>query len=158
MRHTLPILLLSALISCLSLAAQERIPVQVISVSDGDTFWAEDAQGQKIKFRPIGFDCPEEANFGRPAEPYNEEATAYTTSLIMDQKIYVQYDIEQADKWGRHLVYVWLEDGRLFNEEILRAGWAVVATYPPNVAHVERFTTAQREAREQGRGMWAQHH
>jgi len=147
-------LLILLLICQLSLTAQDLIPVTVTKISDGDTFWAKDVSGENIKFRPIGFDCPEEFNFGRPAEPFNQEATAYTTSLIADQTVFVEYDIQQADKWGRHLVYVYLEDGRMLNELILQADWAQVATYPPNIKYVERFTAAQRQAREQGRGMW----
>lgn len=134
--------------------AQERMPVTVTKVSDGDTFWATDASGDKIKFRPIGFDCPEEANFGRPAEPYNEEATAYTESLIENQTVYIEYDIQKTDKWGRHLVYVYLDDGRMLNEEILSSGWARVATYPPNVRYVHRFVKAQKSAIADSRGMW----
>jgi len=42
----------------------------------------------------------------------------------------------------------------MLNELILQADWAQVATYPPNIKYVERFTAAQRQAREQGRGMW----
>ena len=147
-------LLLLLIFSSISIVAQDRIPVTVYHISDGDTFWAKDASGAKIKFRPIGFNCPEEANFGKPAEPFNEEATAYTSSLIANQTIYVEYDVQSKDQWGRHLVYVFLSDGRMLNELILQAGWAQVATYPPNVKYVDRFRAAQQEAREQGRGVW----
>ena len=147
-------LFLLLLISSISIIAQDRQPVTVTHITDGDTFWGKDASGEKIKFRPIGFDCPEEANFGRPAEPFNVQATAYTISLIADQTVYVEYDIQQTDKWGRHLVYVYLPDGRMLNELILRDGWASLATYPPNIKNVDPFTVAQQEARERGRGMW----
>jgi len=83
-------LLILLLICQLSLTAQDLIPVTVTKISDGDTFWAKDVSGENIKFRPIGFDCPEEFNFGRPAEPFNQEATAYTTSLIADQTVFVE--------------------------------------------------------------------
>jgi len=141
---------------CLSstILAQDRFSVTVTKVSDGDTFWATDTKGENIKFRPIGFNCPEESNFGKPAEPYNEEATAYTDSMIMDKTIYVEYDVQKTDKWGRHLVYVYLEDGRMLNEEILKDGWAELATYPPNVKYVERFKDAYRNARVSEQGMW----
>lgn len=136
-------------------SAQDKIPVVVTKISDGDTFWASDRAGQSIKFRPIGFNCPEESNFGKPAEPFNEEATAYTTSMIMGDTVMVEYDVQQSDQWGRHLVYVYLHDGRLFNEEILKAGWAEVATYPPNIKYVDLFIKAQSEGRNNKNGMWA---
>ena len=142
------------LLFTLSLAAQERYPVHVTKIVDGDTFWATDANGQRIKFRPIGFDCPEKSNFGRPAEPYNHEATAYTSNLIADQTVDVEYDVQTTDQWGRHLVYVYLSDGRMLNEEILKAGWAQLATYPPNIRYVNRFRSALHIAREQNKGIW----
>ena len=132
----------------------QRFPIEVIKISDGDTFWAKDESGEKIKFRPIGFNCPEKSNFGKPAEPFNEEATAYTTSMIMDKTVYVEYDIQKTDRWQRHLVYVFLEDGTMLNEQILKDGWAELATYPPNVKYVDRFRVAARMAREEKKGMW----
>jgi len=149
------ILFVITLLTGLSAAAQDRVRVAITKISDGDTFWATDESGTNIKFRPIGFDCPEEANFGRPAEPFNEEATAYTASLIENQTVFVEYDIELSDQWGRHLVYVFLSDGRMLNEEVLLAGWARVATYPPNVKYVERFVSAQKIAIAEHKGMWS---
>ena len=42
----------------------------------------------------------------------------------------------------------------MFNETLLREGYAQVATFPPNVKYVDRFLEAQREAREAGKGLW----
>ena len=42
---------------------------------------------------------------------------------------------------------LWLSDGRMFYEVLLREGYAQVTTFPPNVKYVERFQEAQREAR-----------
>jgi endonuclease YncB( thermonuclease family) len=51
---------------------------------------------------------------------------------------------------------VWLPDGRLVNEILVREGWAMVLTIPPNVKYVDRFLRAQQEARAASRGLWAQ--
>lgn len=48
---------------------------------------------------------------------------------------------------------MWL-DGGLFNERIVADGYAVVATFPPNVKYVDRLLAAQRVARDDGRGLW----
>ena len=42
------------------------------------------------------------------------------------------------------------------NAELVAAGYAEVATYPPNVRHRETFMTRQREARQARRGLWAE--
>jgi len=128
--------------------------IQVTKIVDGDTFYGRSSGGEVIKYRPIGFDTPEESNFGKPAEPYNEEATAHFTTMIGGKTVLVKYDVQQLDKYGRHLVYVYLLDGTFVNVEMLRAGWATVMTYPPNVRHVKEFRAAYKEGRESGRGMW----
>ena len=57
------------------------------------------------------------------------------------------------DRYGRTLAYVWVND-RLFNERLVRAGFATVSTFPPNVRYVERFVAAERSARNHDRGLW----
>jgi hypothetical protein len=42
----------------------------------------------------------------------------------------------------------------MFNETLLQEGYAQVATFPPNVRHVDRFVGAQKEARTASRGLW----
>ena len=61
--------------------------------------------------------------------------------------------MERLDRFGRTLAYVWL-DGELFNERIVREGYANLSTFPPNVRYVDRFTDAQRLAREEQLGLW----
>jgi micrococcal nuclease len=65
----------------------------------------------------------------------------------------LQFDVERIDPFGRTLAYVWLGD-ELFNETLVREGYAFVTTYPPNVRYVERLRAAQREARSALRGAW----
>jgi hypothetical protein len=38
---------------------------------------------------------------------------------------------------------------------MVRQGYAMIYTYPPNVKYTEEFIKAQKEAREDGRGLWA---
>jgi micrococcal nuclease len=42
----------------------------------------------------------------------------------------------------------------MFNETLLREGYAQVATFPPNTRYLNRFEEVQKEAREDGRGIW----
>ena len=57
-------------------------------------------------------------------------------------------------RYGRLLRYVWLEDGSIVNATLVAEGYAQVATYPPDVRYVDRFTELQRMARAEGRGLW----
>jgi hypothetical protein len=56
-------------------------------------------------------------------------------------------------KWQCSFEEVWLGD-ELFNQTLVREGYAFVTTYPPNVRYVDWFGAAQREARSAGRGVW----
>lgn len=66
----------------------------------------------------------------------------------------IEFDIQTRDKYGRLLGYMYLSDGRMINEEIVKAGYGNVMTVPPNVKYQERFLKAYREARENKRGLW----
>ena len=65
----------------------------------------------------------------------------------------LEFDVERRDRYGRTLAYVWIGD-ELLNRTLVAEGYATVTTYPPNVKYVDRFTAAQREAREAGLGVW----
>lgn len=129
-------------------------PWFITRIVDGDTFYAQSGDGEEVKFRPIGFDCPETGRrSGRP-EPFHQEATQFTTETLLGKVVYLEYDIDSKDQFGRDLVYVFLADGRLFNEEILRAGWAKLRTMPPNVKYAESMYDAMKEAQVHQRGIW----
>ena len=52
------------------------------------------------------------------------------------------------------LAYVYLENGEMLNEKLVKEGYAKVATYPPNVKYVEKFESLQKQARENKVGFW----
>jgi micrococcal nuclease len=54
------------------------------------------------------------------------------------------------------LAYVWLDKDRknMVNEIMVKEGYALVYTYPPNVKYVDRFIQAQKIARENKKGLW----
>jgi micrococcal nuclease len=66
----------------------------------------------------------------------------------------LEFDVQERDRYGRLLAYVYLEDGTFVNAEILRQGYGVLLTVPPNVKFAEEFLEIQRQAREAGRGLW----
>jgi len=138
------------------LQAQVSDTVTITRIVDGDTFWAHSAmQGRDVKYRPIGINTPELANFGKPEQPFAREATNYMKSLIKKgDRVIVIYDVQKLDRYNRDLVYAHTMSGLFINAELVRAGWAQVATYPPNIMHVDTYVQLQKEAREEGRGMW----
>ena len=128
------------------------IAAKVVRVIDGDTLEVQ-FNGKTEKVRLIGVDTPETVHPTIGEEPYGKAASNFTKSQLEGKQVTLELDVQERDQYGRILAYVWL-NGKLFNEVLLREGYAQVATYPPNVKYVEKFTAAQKEAREAGRGLW----
>ncbi|MVZ66733.1 nuclease [Sphingobacterium sp. DK4209] len=130
--------------------------VRVASYIDGDTFWAIRADSTRMKIRLIGIDAPETKTvFNKKKHPYGAVSKAYLTEVLSKSpSVSLKFDVDSLDRYGRTLAYVFLEDGTFLNELMLRKGHAMTMTIPPNVKHQELLLAAQREARENGRGLW----
>jgi len=68
--------------------------------------------------------------------------------------ITIEFDAQQRDRYSRLLGYVYLSNGKMLNEEIVKAGYATVMTIPPNVKYHDRFLRAYKQAKERRRGLW----
>lgn len=112
---------------------------KVLRVVDGDTIEV-DFNGVEEKVRMIGIDTPESVH---PDSDKNTEAgitaSEYTKSMLEGKYVTLEFDVQERDMYGRLLAYVYL-DGVMFNETLLEEGYAELATYPPNVKYVDRFT------------------
>ncbi len=140
---------------------------QVVSATvtrhtDGDTAWFRLEDGTEEKVRFTGIDTPEV--FGQ-AEEYGAEASAYTAQAIpIGATVWLETDVRLRDRYDRLLAYVWLErptDGsvaevreHMLNARLLRDGYALLLTLPPNVKYIECFTDVATEARDEQRGLW----
>lgn len=130
------------------LASQGAI-VTVKRVIEGDTIEISPAVEGKNVVRLIGIDAPEAGE-----QPFGAPAVAQANSIIGGRKVALGFDTEKTDQAGRLLAYVRLPGGALFNEHMVRAGYAQVAISPPNVRFEEELRAAQREARESNTGIW----
>ena len=126
----------------------ETLEGRVVSVHDGDTMQVDVGGGRREKVRLVGIDAPEISQ-----EPWGTRSRDFTRALALGKDVRVETDVQPRDRYGRLLGYVYA--GRTFvNLEAIKAGHAVLLTYPPNVKHVDAFTAAQAEARAKGRGVW----
>ena len=89
----------------------------VSRVIDGDTIELIDG----IKIRYIGINTPE------VNQPGGKEATEANRALVEGEKVRLEYDVQQQDKYGRTLAYVSLEDGTFVNAELVKQGYAQCA-------------------------------
>jgi micrococcal nuclease len=127
------------------------VPRHVERVIDGDTLMLEG----HVRVRLIGVDTPETKHPRKPVEPLGPEASEFTRSQVENRDVTLQFDRERRDRYGRVLAYVYV-DGKLLNEEIIRAGFSRAETkYKFDRAMALRFLEAEAEAREAGRGIWS---
>lgn len=128
----------------------------VQKVVDGDTFWVNDGTLKGMKVRLIGVDAPESRkSFKKEIGYFGLEAKNYLKTLLNGQKVRLEYDLQKKDKFGRTLAYVFLHDDTFINAYLVKNGYAMVMTVPPNVKYAEYFLRLQKEARENERGLWS---
>ena len=123
----------------------------VLSITDGDTIRVDRGFGSE-PVRYIGINTPE------VGDPGGSEATAENTRLLEGMEVILEKDISETDQFDRLLRYVWIDTGdswTFVNLELVRRGFAQVATYPPDVRFTELFLDAEQDARADGDGLWA---
>ena len=128
---------------------------RVVKVVDGDTIHVR-VGSRRIKVRYIGMDTPETHKPGTPVQCFGRAATAYNSRLVSGRQVELRTDVETRDRYGRLLAYVYRRpDGLFVNAELVRRGYAVILTIPPNVSHAAELLRLERAARAAGRGLWS---
>ena len=135
---------------------KENIFYTVSKITDGDTFYVMTKNSEKFKIRLIGINAPESYNVGKKfrKEYFGKEAKIFVTNLLKNKKVKLIFDVQKTDRYGRILAYAYLENGVFLNQYLVENGFAVVATFPPNVKYVEVFTKAEKLARKKEVGLW----
>ncbi len=147
--------------------ATELIPAKVLYVLDGDTIKVF-VNGKRESVRLIGIDTPE-SRINRRAKwqakdlnknvyeivKLGKKAKSFVKTLVKKgDTVYLEFDIQQRDRYRRLLAYVWLQDGRILNREIICNGYAMPLTVPPNVKYADEFLWCYQTAREAKIGLW----
>lgn len=122
----------------------------VAKVVDGDTISL--SSGEVIRY--IGIDTPETKHPSLPVQCFGTEASTKNKELVEGKAVRLEKDISETDRYGRLLRYVWAGD-IFVNEYLVRQGYAQISTYPPDVKYQDLFLQAQKEARDNKRGLWA---
>ena len=134
----------------------------VIKVIAGDTFKASFGNGaSEVKIRLIGMDTPESVHADETKNnEYGVMSSDYTKSLLQEgQTVYVEYDKEMTDKYGRTLAYVWLSQDttvlyNMLNARLIADGYAYDKVYEPNDKYADVFHTLRISSQEAGNGLW----
>jgi endonuclease YncB( thermonuclease family) len=129
--------------------------VKVVSVTDGDTIKVS-IEGTTKTIRMIGMDTPETVDPRKPVQCFGKEASNKTKATLLNQMVRLESDPTQGelDKYQRLLRYVFLEDGTNFEKSMIEQGYAHEYTYDTPYKYQTEFKAAQKEARDNQRGLW----
>lgn len=120
-------------------------------IVDGDSFFLN-IKGEEIECRLIGVDAPEI----KDNEEYSKEAKFFSQDKLSNaNKIKVEYEDgnNKLDKYGRHLVYVFVDD-KLLQTELLKQGYAKVAYVYDDYKYLQSMKEAEVYARSKHLNIW----
>lgn len=137
----------------------DAVPMTVASVWDGDTIRAT-AQApnaivpitEEIRIRLIGVDTPE---LSPEPQCWAIQARDELRAMLPDgATVWAAPDADPRDRYDRWLFYLWTDDGRFVNYELVAAGAAEAVLFEPNGAHVDLLEQAEEYAHASGVGRW----
>lgn len=130
---------------------------KVVSINDGDTIKIS-INGKTETIRFIGIDTPETKDPNKPVQCYGKQATSRMQHYAQSQQVRLEKDASQGDKdkYGRLLRYVHTKDGLNIGYEMIREGAAREYTYNKPYKYQPQFKEAERFAKAENKGLWAQ--
>jgi len=122
---------------------QTIISGKVVRVADGDTFTLLNKENKQVRVRLHGIDCPENK------QDFSQVAKKFTSDKVFEKVVNVE--VRNVDRYGRIVGLVILPDGKILNEELLKAGLAWHYKYYDKT---EGFAKLERIAKRRKVGLW----
>jgi len=135
------------------------VPATISYIVDGDTYEII-VNGQSARYRLYHADTPETYNTVQCGGSEATEFAKYALSFSDTQNQVWIDGVDQRDKYGRKLAYLWFTvDGvpYLLNHVLINNGWAEDIDYgDPYNPYRDQLSQAAAFAREHDLGVWAQ--
>ncbi|MDR0668843.1 MAG: thermonuclease family protein [Treponema sp.] len=103
--------------------------------------------------RMIGVDTPETVHPRRDLEFFGKEASEFTRQKLLGKSVFLAFDWDRRDRYGRLLAYIYGPDGDCHNAALIREGYAHAYTVY-SFQFMDEFRALEQEARRTGRGLW----
>ena len=142
MKHTILILLITALLTSYSYAIEGI----VILISDGDTITVVH-KGKPEKIRLYGIDTPEST------QTFGSVAQNFTYSMVYRKSVNVEP--VTTDRYGRTVGIVKV-DGKSLSEELVKSGFAWVYDRYCKKDMCDKWKQLEEAARQSKTGLWLQ--
>lgn len=146
--------------ACESLDFSRLLKAEVIDHIDGDTVRIRVTNPPKEvgiveTIRLIGVDTPETVHPRREMEAFGKEASDFTKERLLGKTVYLAFDWDLHDRYGRLLAYIYTADKKCHNAELIRQGYGHAYTRFP-FQFMEEFRGYEREAREGKKGLFGE--
>jgi micrococcal nuclease len=143
------------------------------TLRDGKVRWIQDGDTIEVAgigtVRLLGIDAPEHLASPRDAfykrqgvssatlRRIHREGRLFLINLLKGKTVSLEYELEDRDRHGRLLAYVFLPDNRLVNLILIEKGYAAVYRRF-DFRRKKDFLEAENRARKAGRGIWLGDH
>lgn len=137
-------------------AKNNAFEVEFYECVDGDTAKFI-YKNEKITARFLAIDTPETVHPTKEDEIFGKEASDYTCDNLKKAKIInLEYDqdSEKLDKYGRHLVWVFVDD-ELLQKKLISKGYASVAYLYGDYKYTDILEEAEQIAEDNKLGIWS---
>jgi endonuclease YncB( thermonuclease family) len=146
------LILIAAMLTACTVANAEFYSIHTIGgtvtkVSDGDTLIVK-SKHKTITVRLSRIDAPEISHYGKPAQPYGNEARDWLREVVKGENVVVY--IEGVDKYGRTIGTVNMGNENI-NALMVEDGYAWVYDQDVQGAGLNELESV---AREKKKGLW----
>ena len=104
--------------------------------------------------RMLGVDAPETKHPSKPVEYFGKEASEFTRKALLNKQVFLAFDFDLRDRYGRLLAYIYTSREQCFNAKLIYEGYAHAYVYFP-FQFMGEFRRLEQEARKAKRGLWA---
>ncbi len=139
------------------------IKAELVRVVDGDTILVK-IDGEKKKVRLLCINTEESVHEDETKNnEFGKAASKWLTKYLEDVKeVWLEYDTECQDEYGRELCYVWLTDSpsgndlaeEMLNCKLVEQGYAYKYVFEPNTRYAESIASLQEAAKMSKAGLW----
>lgn len=145
----------------------ERVACDGLTVNDGDTFTCDLNHNGKVdapeeRVRLLGIEATEmhysRKNKQGRNEPFAAEAKAFLNDKVWHNTVWLSFDKQRQDKYGRTLAYVYesAEASTSINEQLVAKGYATPFFLGANRELEARFLNVAMQAKRQGLGLYSE--
>ena len=145
--------------------ATARDSCKGLTVNDGDTFTCDTNHNGRVdkpieRIRLLGIEATEmhysRKNKSGKNQPYAQEAKDFLSSKVKGKTVWLAYDQEKSDQYGRTLAYVYETDSgqNSINEQLLAQGYATLFFLGRNRQLEKPFIQTALTARQKKVGLY----